>query len=89
VLSVGDAIVSDIYEKSSQPREIYALEADVRPGNSGGPLLTENGEVTGVVFARGQDDATRGYAMTTDELCPALDVSPDAATVSSGECTTD
>ncbi|AZS44151.1 Serine protease [Microbacterium oleivorans] len=89
VLSVGDAIVSDIYEKSSRPREIYALEAEVRPGNSGGPLLTEAGEVTGVVFARGQDDDTRGYAMTTDELRPALKVSPDAATVSSGECTSD
>ncbi|WP_065570286.1 MarP family serine protease [Microbacterium oleivorans] len=86
VLSVGNAIVSDIYEDSSQPREIYALEADVRPGNSGGPLLTAKGEVTGLVFARGQDDASRGYAMTTEELRPALDVSPDAATVSSGKC---
>ncbi|WP_413353677.1 MarP family serine protease [Microbacterium sp. 1P06AB] len=86
VLSVGNAIVSDIYEDSSQPREIYALEADVRPGNSGGPLLTANGEVTGLVFARGQDDATRGYAMTTEELQPALEVSADAATVSSGKC---
>lgn len=86
VLSVGNAIVSDIYEDSSQPREIYALEADVRPGNSGGPLLTAEGEVTGLVFARGQDDATRGYAMTTEELRPALKVSPDAATVSSGKC---
>jgi len=86
VLSVGNAIVSDIYEDSSQPREIYALEADVRPGNSGGPLLTAKGEVTGLVFARGQDDATRGYAMTTEELQPALEVSADAATVSSGKC---
>jgi S1-C subfamily serine protease len=89
VLSVGSAVVSDIYEDSSQPREIYALEADVRPGNSGGPLLTEDGEVTGVVFARGQDDASRGYAMTTDELRPALEASPSDATVSSGACTTD
>lgn len=86
VLSVGNAIVSDIYEDSSQPREIYALEADVRPGNSGGPLLTAKGEVTGLVFARGQDDATRGYAMTTEEIQPALEVSADAATVSSGKC---
>lgn len=86
VLSVGNAIVSDIYEDSSQPREIYALEADVRPGNSGGPLLTAKGEVTGLVFARGQDDATRGYAMTTEELQPALEISADAATVSSGKC---
>lgn len=88
VLSVGSAVVSDIYEDSSQPRDIYALEADVRPGNSGGPLLTEDGDVAGVIFARGQDDASRGYAMTTDELRPALEVSADDATVSSGGCTT-
>lgn len=87
VLSVGSAVVADIYDDGAQPREIYALEANVRPGNSGGPLLTETGEVTGVVFARGEDDDTRGYAMTTTELRPALEVSPDAETVSSGACT--
>ncbi|MCK6081062.1 MarP family serine protease [Microbacterium sp. EYE_5] len=87
VLSVGSAVVADIYDDGAQPREIYALEANVRPGNSGGPLLTEAGEVTGVVFARGEDDDTRGYAMTTTELRPALEVSPDAETVSSGACT--
>ncbi|MDJ1113462.1 MarP family serine protease [Microbacterium dauci] len=87
VLSVGNAIVADIYDDGTAPREIYALEADVRPGNSGGPLLTQDGEVTGVVFARGDDDEQRGYAMTTNELAPALEVSPDADAVSSGACT--
>jgi len=87
VLSVGDAIVADIYDEDSAPREIYALEANVRPGNSGGPLLTEDGDVTGVVFARGEDDEQRGYAMTTAELAPALEVSPDDRAVSSGACT--
>lgn len=87
VLSVGTAVVADIYDDGSAPREIYALEATVRPGNSGGPLLTADGEVTGVVFARGEDDQDRGYAMTTAELEPALEVSPDSRSVSSGDCT--
>jgi S1-C subfamily serine protease len=88
VLSVGSAPVPDIYDQSSTPREIYALDADVRPGNSGGPLLTDAGEVAGVVFARGADDERRGYAMTTTELLPVLaGVSADAPAVQAGSCT--
>lgn len=88
VLSVGSAPVPDIYDDSSAPREIYALEADVRPGNSGGPLLTDAGAVAGVVFARGADDERRGYAMTTTELLPALaGVTVEAPAVPAGACT--
>ncbi|MDQ1216034.1 MarP family serine protease [Microbacterium arborescens] len=88
VLSVGSAPVPDIYDQSSTPREIYALDADVRPGNSGGPLLTDAGEVAGVVFARGADGERRGYAMTTTELLPVLaGVSADAPAVRPGSCT--
>lgn len=89
VLSVGTAPVPDIYDDSSAPREIYALEADVRPGNSGGPLLTGDGSIAGVVFARGADDEQRGYAMTTSELRPVLAaVDGDAPAVPAGACTT-
>ena len=66
VLSVGTVPVPDVYDETAAPREIYALQADVRPGNSGGPLLTDDGEVAGVVFARGVDSDARGYAMTHD-----------------------
>lgn len=87
VLSVGAAPVDDIYEEGTALREIYALEANVQPGNSGGPLLTDDGAVTGVVFARGQDGEQRGYAMTTTELTPVLDaVDATSAGVSSGSC---
>ncbi|MFT4135780.1 MarP family serine protease [Microbacterium sp.] len=87
VLSVGTAAVPDIYDDSTALREIYALQADVRPGNSGGPLLTGSGEVAGVVFARGEGDDELGYAMTPAELSPALaGVSSAGPTVSSGAC---
>ena len=49
-------------------REIYALRAKVRPGNSGGPLLTTRGAVAGVVFAAAVDDADTGYALTANEV---------------------
>ncbi len=60
VLSVGTVPVPDVYDETAAPREIYSLEADVRPGNSGGPLLTDDGEVAGIVFARGVDSDARG-----------------------------
>ncbi len=47
---------------------MYSLYATVRQGNSGGPLLTPEGEVYGVVFAKSLDDAQTGYALTADEI---------------------
>lgn len=88
VLSVGQVPVPDIYDRSASPREIYSLSADVQPGNSGGPLLTDDGEVAGVVFARGADDESRGYAMTAAEVAPVLTgVTAGSRAVSTGDCT--
>ncbi len=87
VLSVGAANVPDVYDRSLNPREIYALQTQVRPGNSGGPLLTADGAVAGVVFARAEDDENLGYAMTMAELTPVVARAPSLAdTVSSGSC---
>lgn len=58
----------DIYHRDSVRRDVYSLFATVRQGNSGGPLLTPEGEVYGVVFAKSLDDAETGYALTVDEI---------------------
>jgi S1-C subfamily serine protease len=57
----------DIYHRTEVTRDVYALYADVEPGNSGGPLLDLKGRVDGVVFAKSLDDPKTGYALTTDE----------------------
>lgn len=89
VLSVGTVPVPDIYGAATAPRDIYALGGIVRPGNSGGPLLTPSGEVAGVVFARSEDDENVGYAMTTTELDPVLAQAGSlSAAVPAGSCTT-
>ncbi|WP_295838838.1 MarP family serine protease [uncultured Microbacterium sp.] len=88
VLQEGTVPVPDIYDQSSTPRDIYALAAIVRPGNSGGPLLTTSGEVAGIVFARSDTDDNVGYAMTPAELDPVLaQMDQLSAPVASGSCT--
>ena len=58
----------DIYHRGTVRRDVYSLFATVRQGNSGGPLLTPEGKVYGVVFAKSLDDADTGYALTSDEI---------------------
>jgi S1-C subfamily serine protease len=58
----------DIYQTHQVTREIYAVYAVVRPGNSGGPLLAPDGRVYGVVFAASVDDPQTGYALTAGEV---------------------
>ncbi|OMI38577.1 MarP family serine protease [Streptomyces sparsogenes] len=58
----------DIYQRGTVHRDVYSLYATVRQGNSGGPLLTPEGRVYGVVFAKSLDDAHTGYALTADEV---------------------
>jgi S1-C subfamily serine protease len=58
----------NIYDNRTVVREIYALRARVRPGNSGGPLVSPSGTVFGVVFAAAADDPQTGYALTAEEV---------------------
>lgn len=88
VQNVSTTTIENIYGTGSAPREVYTLAADVRQGNSGGPLLTLDGELAGVVFARSADTATVGYAMTMTEVEPVavaaaslLDAVPSGACV--------
>ncbi|MFE9825671.1 MarP family serine protease [Streptomyces sp. NPDC005791] len=63
-----DANGPDIYHRDTVRRDVYSLFATVRQGNSGGPLLTPDGKVYGVVFAKSLDDPDTGYALTADEI---------------------
>lgn len=79
--------VNDIYGSSSSTLEVYQLAADVQEGNSGGPLLSVDGLVAGVVFAKSADTAGIGYALTMAELQPVADQAASfSVTVSSGNC---
>ena len=59
----------DIYNGGSVLREVYSLRGLVRPGNSGGPIVSSAGDVVGMVFAASlTDQEDTGYALTADQL---------------------
>jgi S1-C subfamily serine protease len=64
------AVGRDIYGNGTVLRDIYELQADVRPGNSGGPFILSNGRVAGLVFAASTTDPDVGYAITSTEIAP-------------------
>jgi S1-C subfamily serine protease len=67
VRDVGRITGPDIYDAGDVTREIYTIRSLVRSGNSGGPLITPNGQVLGVIFAAAADDNNTGFALTANE----------------------
>lgn len=77
----------DIYNQRVTERNVYAVNADVRRGNSGGPLLDAEGAVIGVIFAQSTTQNNVGYALTPDQVTPALERSTDRhRAVDTGRC---
>jgi S1-C subfamily serine protease len=59
---------ADIYSNGNVRRQVFSLFAQVQQGNSGGPLLSTDGRVLGVVFAKSLEDKNTGYALTAQEV---------------------
>ncbi|MEV4434006.1 MarP family serine protease [Streptomyces sp. NPDC049555] len=58
----------DIYGDGITTRDVLSVRSTVRPGNSGGPLLSPSGKVYGVVFARSTADSETGYVLTAAQV---------------------
>ncbi|MGO2659998.1 MAG: MarP family serine protease [Mycetocola reblochoni] len=70
-------------------RDAYTLAASVKKGNSGGPVLTTDGAVAGVVFGTSRTEGDIAYAVTMAELTPVVAEAPSLVkTVPSGSCET-
>jgi S1-C subfamily serine protease len=78
----------DIYGSGEVTRRLYELQADVAPGNSGGPFVLPNGKVAGVVFANSVVEDHVGYAIVSSEFSQLVSrsIGRDEA-VSPGLCT--
>jgi S1-C subfamily serine protease len=87
VRDVSNITGPDIYDASDVTREIYTIRALVRSGNSGGPLVTPNGKVLGVIFAAAADDRNVGFALTAAEAASTAKAGAERTRgVRTGDC---
>ena len=77
----------DIYGEGTVIRQVFSLRAQIRPGNSGGPIVSSGGDVAGMVFAASVSDQETGYALTASQLAEsAARGITSAAPVDTGTC---
>ncbi|GAA5113489.1 MarP family serine protease [Alloalcanivorax gelatiniphagus] len=77
----------DIYGEGTVIRQVFSLRALIRPGNSGGPIVTSSGDVAGMVFAASVSDRDTGYALTADQVAESAAAGVTRTTpVDTGTC---
>ncbi|CAN5360916.1 acid resistance serine protease MarP [soil metagenome] len=72
ILSTFTATGHNIYGTDQTRRSVYELQADIIPGNSGGPLISEQGKVIGVIFAESTSYKDIGYALTPSKVIASI-----------------
>ena len=78
---------ANIYSVGTIGRDIYEVQAQVDHGSSGGPMLSSNGQVVGMVFAKSDSLDNYGYALTSPSLLSQLQhVEKSYQRVSTGVC---
>ncbi len=88
VMAGFDAEGRDIYGRGLTVRNVYEIQAVVRPGNSGGPLVETNGEVVGVVFSRSTTNDDIGYALASPGVLSRVEAAAKSTrAVGTGPCT--
>lgn len=76
----------DIYGNNTVTREVFSLRTNIRPGNSGGPMVSDAGRVLGVIFAASLTSESTGYALTADQVADAAQQGMGHDAVSTGNC---
>ena len=66
------ALGRDIYGEGVAPREVIEMRLDVSPGDSGGPVLLESGQVGGVTFSESRADNSIGYALSPTAVAASI-----------------
>ena len=94
-LTVSNAVIAanfsasgkDIDNQGEVIREVIVFGGKVRSGNSGGPLLSTDGQVYGVIFAADAVHENTGYALAPSEVAPMISqAATKVDSVDSGGC---
>jgi S1-C subfamily serine protease len=87
VMAAFEAEGRDIYGQGLTVRNVYEIQAKVRPGNSGGPLVQLDGQVIGVVFSRSTTNGDIGYALSSPGVLSRVHQAESTAkVVGTGAC---
>ncbi len=77
----------NIYRSATVEREVYTVRGSIRQGNSGGPLVDDQGRVLGVVFGAAIDNSDTGFVLTNSEVSKQISLAEQVdVTVETGAC---
>jgi S1-C subfamily serine protease len=78
----------DIYGQDKVVRTIYAVRSPVVPGDSGGALIDQDGNVAGLIFGNSILQKKTGYAIASNQITPIVkSLKSGLAAVHTGLCT--
>lgn len=84
---VADYDVEPLGGGTAQPARILAFRADVEPGNSGGPVVAEDGSVLGLVVAKGLGQRVEAaYGVASSDLLRVVSDGARRVAASTGRC---
>ncbi len=63
---------TSIYNRGAFGRGIYVVQTHVDYGNSGGPIVMQNGQVAGIMYSKSPDVADVAYALTSVHIAAGL-----------------
>jgi len=82
-----EAVGRDIYGRQTVRRTVIEMNAEVAPGDSGGPVVLADGTVGGVTFSESRTERTTGYALTPEAVAASIEDGRGSTTaVSPGAC---
>jgi S1-C subfamily serine protease len=77
---------SDIYRQGEHERPGLELEAEIRAGDSGGGLVTDDGSLVGFVWSRSREADDRAWATRIEAVAPLVDAARRGASAPTAEC---
>jgi S1-C subfamily serine protease len=82
-----ESLGTDIDGNGEARRAVIVFGGDVKPGNSGGPLLNNQGQVLGVVFAADEQNKNTGYALAPSEVAKLIsETTSKTDSIATGSC---